>query len=111
MGAKRVSATGRNGEALEQLMGIGADATVPLTRSPKELETAFQEQFGGEGDDGVLDYLWGQSAETLIMAAAKAGKNAVPIRFVQIGALSGGHIALPKSALCPSPLALIGSGS
>src|SRR5712691_10777001 len=47
MGAKRVIATGRNVEALERLMGIGADATVPLTRSPKELETAFKEQFGG----------------------------------------------------------------
>jgi NADPH:quinone reductase-like Zn-dependent oxidoreductase len=80
MGAKRVIATGRNVEALEQLMGIGADATVPLTRPAKELETAFKEQFGGEGVDVVLDYLWGQSAETLIMAAAKAGKDAVPIR-------------------------------
>jgi NADPH:quinone reductase-like Zn-dependent oxidoreductase len=110
MGAKRVIATGRNLEALEQLMGIGADVTVPLTRSPKELETAFKEQFGGEGVDVVLDYLWGQSAETLIMAAAKAGKDAVPIRFVQIGALSGGNIALPSAALRASALVLMGSG-
>jgi NADPH:quinone reductase-like Zn-dependent oxidoreductase len=110
MGAKRVVATGRNVEALEQLMGIGADATIPLTRSPKELEMAFNEQFGGEGVDVVLDYLWGQSAETLIMAAAKAGKDAVPIRFVQIGALSGGNIALPSAALRSSALVLMGSG-
>jgi NADPH:quinone reductase-like Zn-dependent oxidoreductase len=110
MGAKRVVATGRNLEALEQLMGIGADVTVPLTRSPKELETAFNEQFGGEGVDVVLDYLWGQSAETLIMAAAKAGKDAVPIRFVQIGALSGGTIALQSAALRSSALILMGSG-
>jgi hypothetical protein len=33
------------------------------------------------------DYLWGQSAERLLFAAAKAGKDAVPIRFVQIGSL------------------------
>ena len=110
LGAKRVIATGRNIEALEQLKGIGADATVPLTRSPKELETAFKEQFGGEGVDVVLDYLWGQSAETLIMAAAKAGKDAVPIRFVQIGALSGGNIVLPSAALRSSALVLMGSG-
>jgi hypothetical protein len=68
------------------------------------------EQFGGEGVDVVLDYLWGQSAETLIMAAAKAGKDAVPIRFVQIGALSGGNIALPSAALRASALVLMGSG-
>ena len=110
MGTKRVIATGRNVEALERLMGIGADATVPLTRSPKELETAFKEQFGGEGVDVVLDYLWGQSAETLIMAAAKAGKEAVPIRFVQIGALSGCNIVLPSAALRSSALVLMGSG-
>src|SRR5260370_29618143 len=98
MGAKRVSATGRNGEALEQLMGIGADATVPLARSPKELEMVFKEQFGGEGVDVVLDYLWGQSAETLIMAAAKTAKDAVPIRFVHIAGLTRGNIVLPSAA-------------
>ena len=110
MGAKRVIATGRNVEALEQLKVIGADATVPLAQSPKELEAAFQEQFGGEGVDVVLDYLWGQSAEALIMAAAKAGKDAVPIRYVQIGALSGGNIVLPSAALRSSALVLMGSG-
>jgi NADPH:quinone reductase-like Zn-dependent oxidoreductase len=110
MGAKRVIATGRNVEALEQLTSIGADATVPLTRSPKELETAFKEQFGGEGVDVILDYLWGQSAESLIVAAAKAGKDGVPIRFVQIGALSGGNITLPSAALRSSALVLMGSG-
>src|SRR6202049_3383461 len=110
MGAKRVIATGRNVEALEQLMGIGADATVPLARSPEELETAFEEQFGGAGVDVVLDYLWGQSAEIMIVAAAKAGKDAVPIRFVQIGALSGGNITLPSAALRSSALVLMGSG-
>ncbi len=110
MGAKRVIATGRNNEALEQLTSIGADATIPLTRSAEELEAAFQEQFGGEGVDVVLDYLWGQSAEILIMAAAKAGKDAVPIRFVQIGALSGGNITVPSATLRSSALVLMGSG-
>jgi NADPH:quinone reductase-like Zn-dependent oxidoreductase len=110
MGAKRVIATGRNVEALEQLKVIGADETVPLARSPKELESAFKKQFGGEGVNVVLDYLWGQSAEILMMAAAKAGKDAVPIRFVQIGALSGGNIVLPSAALRSSALVLMGSG-
>jgi NADPH:quinone reductase-like Zn-dependent oxidoreductase len=68
------------------------------------------EQFGGEGVDVVLDYLWGQSAETVIMAAARGGKDGVPIRFVQIGALSGATIALPSAALRSSALVLMGSG-
>src|SRR6202166_1713431 len=41
MGAKRVIATGRNIAALEQLKVIGADATIPLAQTPKELEAAF----------------------------------------------------------------------
>jgi NADPH:quinone reductase-like Zn-dependent oxidoreductase len=110
LGAKRVVATGRNVGALEQLTAIGADAIVPLAQSPKDLEAAFEQHFGGEGVDVVLDYLWGQSAETLLVAAAKAGRDAVPIRFVQIGALSGGNIVLPSAVLRSSALVLMGSG-
>jgi NADPH:quinone reductase-like Zn-dependent oxidoreductase len=110
MGAKRVIATGRDLAALEQVKALGADATISLLQSPKDLETAFMEQFGGEGVDVVLDYLWGQTAEVLIVAAAKAGKDAVPIRFVQIGASSGGNITLPSAALRSSALVLMGSG-
>jgi NADPH:quinone reductase-like Zn-dependent oxidoreductase len=110
LGAKRVVATGRDIAALEQVKALGADATIPLLQSPEELETAFKEQFGGEGVDVVLDYLWGGSAEILIIAAAKAGKDTVPIRFVQIGAVSGGAITLPGAALRSSALVLMGSG-
>jgi len=110
MGAKRVIATGRDLAALEQVKALGADATISLLQSPKDLEAAFMEQFGGEGVDVVLDYLWGQTAEVLIVAAAKAGKDAVPIRFVQIGAVSGGNITLPSAALRSSALVLMGSG-
>ena len=94
----------------EQVKALGADATISLLQSPEDLETAFMEQFGGEGVDAVLDYLWGQSAEILIVAAAKAGKEAVPIRFVQIGAVSGGNITLPSAALRSSALVLMRSG-
>jgi NADPH:quinone reductase-like Zn-dependent oxidoreductase len=110
LGAKRVIATGRDLAALEQVKALGADATISLLHSPEDLETAFMEQFGGEGVDVVLDYLWGKSAEILIVAAAKAGKDAVPIRYVQIGAVSGGDITLPSAALRSSALVLMGSG-
>lgn len=43
------------------------------------------------------------------MAAAKAGKDVVPIRFVQIGAVGGGNIVLPSAALRSSALVLMGS--
>ena len=110
LGAKRVVATGRNTQALEQVKALGADVTISLNQSSEELERVFEEQFAGEGIDVVLDYLWGPSAETLIVSAAKGGRDGVPIRFVQIGALSGGTITLPSAALRSSALVLMGSG-
>jgi len=60
--------------------------------------------------DVVIDYLWGQSAERLLIAGAKAGQDAVPIRFVQIGSASGSEITVPSAVLRSSAIELMGSG-
>jgi hypothetical protein len=73
------------------------------------LEGALKEQFSG-GIDVVLDYLWGQSAERILIAGAKAGKETVPIRFVQIGSIAAENITLPAAALRSSAIAMMGSG-
>jgi NADPH:quinone reductase-like Zn-dependent oxidoreductase len=109
LGAKRVVATGRNTAAFDELRALGADATIALTPDRDALETAFSKEFR-TGVDIVLDYVWGPSAETLIVAAARAGADAVPIRIVQIGAASGADITLPGAALRSSALQLMGSG-
>lgn len=109
LGAKRVVATGRNTAAFDELRALGADATIALTPDRDALETAFKKEFRA-GVDIVLDYVWGPSAETLIVAAARAGADAVPIRIVQIGAASGADITLPGAALRSSALQLMGSG-
>ena len=110
MGAGKVVATGRNVEGLKALSRLGADVTIPLGDAGDAFEDALKEQFGGDGIDVVLDYLWGQSAERIIIAGAKAGKDAVPIRFVQIGSVSAPNITLPSAALRSSAIALMGSG-
>jgi NADPH:quinone reductase-like Zn-dependent oxidoreductase len=110
MGAKRVVATGRNTESLKALAALGADVTIPLGDAGEAFEDALKEQFGGDGIDIVLDYLWGQSAQGIIFAGAKAGKDAVPIRFVHIGSLSAPEITLPSAALRSSAITLMGSG-
>lgn len=107
LGAKKVIATGRSLEALKPLAALGADVTIPLD------DTALEERFSGEfeqGIDVVLDYLWGKSAERLLIAGAKAGKDAAPIRFIQIGSVSGADITLPGAALRSSAIVLMGSG-
>jgi len=111
LGAKRIIATGRNPEALRLLPAVGADVTISLAQPAEVLEAAFQELFGRDGVDVVLDYLWGQSAELLIVAAARAGKDAVPIRYVEVGSASGASISLPSAALRSSALQLMGSGA
>jgi NADPH:quinone reductase-like Zn-dependent oxidoreductase len=110
MGARKVVATGRNVDALNALSVLGADVTIPIGDAGDEFEDALKQQFDGDGIDVVLDYLWGQSAERVIIAGAKAGKEAVPIRFVQIGALSAPNITLPSAALRSSAITLMGSG-
>jgi NADPH:quinone reductase-like Zn-dependent oxidoreductase len=110
LGAKKVVATGRNAEALKALPNLGADVLLPLGDSGDAFEETLKEQFGGDGIDVVLDYLWGPSAERIMAAGAKAGKEGVPIRFVQIGSMSASNITLPAAALRSSSINLMGSG-
>jgi NADPH:quinone reductase-like Zn-dependent oxidoreductase len=109
LGAKKVIATARNAKALDEVVALGADATIPLVEDEAALETRLGKAFA-EGVDVVIDYLWGRSAERLLIAAAKAGPEAVPIRFIQIGSISGSDITLPSAVLRSSAISLMGSG-
>ncbi|HTT75727.1 MAG TPA: zinc-binding alcohol dehydrogenase family protein [Candidatus Binataceae bacterium] len=108
LGAKKVIATGRNPEALRDVAALGADVTVSLVEDDA-VEESFKKQFAA-GVDVVIDYLWGKSAERLLIAAAKAGEEGVPLRFVQIGSISGSNISLPSAVLRASAIELMGSG-
>ena len=110
LGAGKIIATGRNREALKALPALGADVVVPLADDADGLEASFLAPFR-EGVDVVLDYLWGASAERLLIAAAKASDAFATIRFVQIGSASGGSIALPSAVLRATAIQLMGSGT
>lgn len=109
LGAKKVVATGRDPDALRAVQALGADVVVALTEDPHELEDKLKEQFAS-GIDVVIDYLWGASAQTALIAAAKASPEAVPVRFVAVGAASSGEISLPNAVLRSSAIVLMGSG-
>jgi NADPH:quinone reductase-like Zn-dependent oxidoreductase len=109
LGAGKVIATGRNAETLQSLRALGADETISLTQDNDALESAFQQQFR-QGIGVVLDYLWGQTAELLLASGAKASPDGVPLRFVQIGAMSAANITLPSAALRSSAIEIMGSG-
>lgn len=109
LGAKKVIATGRNIDTLQSLKALGADVTIQLTGDATALENSFKEQFS-QGVDVVIDYLWGKSAESLLIAAANTTADSVPVRFVQVGALSGDEIQLHSTVLRSSAIQMMGCG-
>jgi NADPH:quinone reductase-like Zn-dependent oxidoreductase len=106
MGAAKVIATGRNAAVLDAL---GADATIVLNEDWDAVEERFKAEIAG-GVDVVLDYLWGKSAERLLVAAAKTGIDDRPLRYVEIGSVSGADITLPSAVLRSTGITLMGSG-
>jgi NADPH:quinone reductase-like Zn-dependent oxidoreductase len=108
LGAKKIVATGRQAATLQSIKALGADETILLNENRDAMENAFKEQFAG-GVDVVLDYLWGQSAESLLIAGSRAGTDK-PIRFIQIGTASGANITLSGAILRSTAIELKGSG-
>jgi NADPH:quinone reductase-like Zn-dependent oxidoreductase len=110
-GARRVVAAGRNPEALQKLLSLGADSIVSLDQTPDALVAAFRAEFDN-GIDIVLDYLWGAPAEATLKAIAKKGlkTSSRRVRYVQIGNSAGDPISLSAATLRSSGLELLGSG-
>jgi NADPH:quinone reductase-like Zn-dependent oxidoreductase len=109
-GAKKIIATGRNLEVLNSLRSLGADVVIPLTGNQEELNDALRKQFQDSPIDVVLDYIWGKSAEQILLTGAKYSQEGFPIRFIQIGTVSGADIQLPGAVLRSSAIQLMGSG-
>ncbi len=112
LGAGKVIATGRNEAELEQVKALGADVVIPFAEPFEEngFEEALIREFGS-GVQVVVDYLWGQSARTIIAAIAKGVEDGAPVRFVHVGGASGEEsIDLPGAGLRSSSIVLMGSG-
>lgn len=115
LGARKVIVTGRNAKELETLRSLGADVVIPFDLRPEapqgvehleqELTAAF-----ADGLDIVVDYLWGSSARTIIIAVARAVEDAHHVRFVQVGEASREQVELPAAALRSSAIQIMGSG-
>ena len=117
LGAAKIIAAGRNEEKLEEVKALGADVTIPFTLGTlhplgaKRYEEALIQEFA-KGIDVVVDYLWGETARTIIAAIAKSIEDATPVRFVHVGGASGQEsIDLPGAGLRSSAIVLMGSGA
>lgn len=106
LGAKKIIATGRNAQALTAL---AADECINLTADEQTLNAQFAAASAGQ-IDVVVDYLWGRSAELLLPILAKYTPGDKPVRYVQVGSLTGADIGLNGAMLRAAPLQLMGSG-
>jgi NADPH:quinone reductase-like Zn-dependent oxidoreductase len=110
LGAGKVIAAGRDAAALERAAALGADVTISLLQEAATVEAALAEQFSGDGADVVLDYLYGQRAETLLAAIGRARGISRPVRYVVVGGVERQEITLPSAVLRAAPVAVLGSG-
>jgi NADPH:quinone reductase-like Zn-dependent oxidoreductase len=113
-GAGKVIATGRNPQELEDVKQLCADVVIPFAlgadrSGAQNYQEALQQVFA-TGIDVVVDYLWGETAKTIILALAQTIDDK-PVRFVHVGSASGeANIELPGAALRSAAITLMGSG-
>jgi NADPH:quinone reductase-like Zn-dependent oxidoreductase len=112
LGAKTVIVTGRNQANVAPLAELGADLAIPLDQEPEKLRESFRRTIQEHHVNVILDYLWGASAQSIINSVIGHGsaEGEPPVRFVQIGSITGDAIPLPAAALRSSGLKLMGSG-
>jgi NADPH:quinone reductase-like Zn-dependent oxidoreductase len=111
LGAARVTAAGRNPEALQKLLQLGADSTLRLDLPAPDLQQAFLQHAGESGFQVVIDYLWGQPTEAFLSAITGTSFAAIgaETRLVQAGESAGPAISLPAAVLRSTALTILGT--
>ncbi len=112
LGAGRVVGAGRNPEALEELLQLGAHSVIHLVDDPEALATSLRQEWSKYPVNVVLDYVWGKPAEVVLGAMTQKGlqHEAARIRYMEVGSMAGQNISLDGATLRSSGLELIGSG-
>jgi len=111
LGAARVVAAGRNQQVLNSMGQLGADATIRLDMSAKDLHEALVREAGESGFQVVIDYVWGQPTEAFLSAITTREFATIKseTRLVQAGESAGPTIALPAAVLRSTALTIMGT--
>lgn len=110
LGAGRIVATGRDDDALRDLLALGADHVINTVVPDDELVRAFTDT-AGDGYDVVLDFLWGRPTELLLKALVPSElKHVKPTRVVQVGESANSTLTLPAESLRTSGVEIYGVG-
>src|SRR5690349_10768872 len=109
-GAARVVVAGRNPDRLRWLRTVGADDVITLGED--DLAERVATAHGEQPFDAVLDYLWGEPAETTLtaLAASYSSTHFHLTRFVQIGSMAGPTMNLSAGILRGNGITVSGMG-
>jgi NADPH:quinone reductase-like Zn-dependent oxidoreductase len=111
-GVGRIVAAGRDPKALEELLGLGADAVLSLAEEEAEFQRALKRELAEHPVDVVFDYLWGRPAELVLGALGGHDLEAEPrkVRYVEIGEMAGSHVSMPGGLLRSQDIEIVGQG-
>jgi len=109
-GAKKIIVTGRNEKTLQSLLELGADEIVSLKQNDESIIDQLKQIHRNTPIDIVIDYLWGHSAELILLALKGNGNFTPKTRYVSVGSMSGDTIQLSAQILRSVDLQLSGSG-
>ncbi|WP_313185366.1 quinone oxidoreductase family protein [Sphingobacterium siyangense] len=109
-GAKKVIATGRNEQSLNELLSLGADEIISLKQDDEAFITRLKILQQQNPIDVVIDYLWGKSAELILSALKGNGGFSRHTRYVTVGGMMSDSITLSSSILRSTDIQLSGSG-
>jgi NADPH:quinone reductase-like Zn-dependent oxidoreductase len=109
LGAGRIVGTGRDDNALQDLLALGADAVINTAVPNDALARAFT-QAAGDGYDVVLDFLWGRPTEILLRTLVPDElKTTKPTRLIQVGESAGPTLTLAAESLRTSGVEIYGA--
>jgi NADPH:quinone reductase-like Zn-dependent oxidoreductase len=109
-GAKKVIATGRNQQSLQELLELGADEIISVKQEDEQFIAQLKQSHATTPIDVIIDYLWGHTAEMILQSLMGKGSFTHKTRFVSVGSMTGDLIQLSAANLRSVDLQLTGSG-
>jgi NADPH:quinone reductase-like Zn-dependent oxidoreductase len=109
-GAKKVIVSGRNEQSLNHLLTLGADEIVSLVQDDELFKAQLTAIHAQTPIDIIIDYLWGHTAEMILVCLKGDGSFTNRVRYVSVGSVTGDLIQLSAANLRSVDLQLTGSG-
>lgn len=109
-GARKVIATGRNQQSLNELLTLGADELVSIVQDDDQFNAQLKAIHTQTPIDVIIDYLWGHTAEMIFACLKGDGSFTNKMRYVSVGSVTGDVIRLSAADLRSVDIQLTGSG-